>query len=220
MKLLEATAIFYTLAKMCISEQTLTKVAFDTRHINQETEYNPRRGLQYYHRSDGFIKKDTAAMVNTFLKLKTAVDELKNKYLGSPEWLDSHCRTLSSSLDRILRIKQGDHEFFDPQLNYLEQLIDTRYRLSLHEIENLNNEQLKEAILKKDELLSNAVLCNNYQAAIQSPSLRSQSVTEHVIQSNGIDQLVKELLSNVKASTDNNEVERSITISVKDKIVK
>lgn len=228
MQLLEATALFYILAKTRLKiaqndNPSLTKVAFDTRHINQEIEYNPRRGLQYYHRSEGFVKKDTAAAVNTFIKLKAAVDELKVQYLGSPEWLDSNCRVLSGSLDRILRVAQGDQEFFEPQLNYLEELMDVRYRLNLNDIERLDNNQIKSAILSKDEKLSNAVLTNNYANITNKPNLYSSSVAvapQSIQVSGGVDQLVKEILSSVKASADNNEVERSITISVKDKIVK
>ena len=156
MKILEATALFYGLAKQnlpSLSQNTITKVAFDTRKIDQETEYNPRRGLQYYHRSEGFIKKDTAAVVSTFMKLKAAIDQIKNKYIGAPEWLDSHCRVLSAALDRILRAEQQDYEFFEPQLNYLEELVDVRYRLKLSDIETYGEEKLKDIILSKDEPL-------------------------------------------------------------------
>ena len=34
----------------------LTKIAFDTRRIDQENDYNPRQNLQYYHRSEPFIR--------------------------------------------------------------------------------------------------------------------------------------------------------------------
>lgn len=230
MKLLEATAIYFTIAKTfkfineCRGEapfftskiaeiqHPLVKTAFDTRRINQEIEYNPRRGLQYYHRSEGFIKKNTSAMVNTFAKLKGVMDELKDQYLGSPEWLDSHCRVLNAALDRILRVAQNDQEFFEPQLNYLEELMNVRYRLTLNDIEVMDPKQLKVALLSKDEPLSNAVLINN--------DYKTGNSKTNTTQISGVDQLVKELLSNVKASAENNEVERSITISIKDKIIK
>lgn len=37
-----------------VSGTGFTKVAFDTRRIDQETEMNPRRGLQNYNRSEAF----------------------------------------------------------------------------------------------------------------------------------------------------------------------
>ena|ERR1700693_1844696 len=215
MKLIENVAIYYILVKnnhnSCYTiniTPPLTKVAFDTRRINQETEYNPRRGLQYYHRSEGFIKQDTAAMINTFVKLKSAVDDVKQKYIGSPEWLDSNCRVLSASLDRILRADRQDTEFFEPQLNYLQELVDVRYRLKLSDIEEANVDRLKEVILSKDEPLKHTQLYN-ITSNTQTPSLNT----------NGVEQFIKDLLGSVKASSDNKTVERSITFTIKDTIV-
>ena len=51
------------------SGQGFTKLAFDTRRIDQETEYNPRRGLQNYNRSEAFLSEGTAQRVKNFVKL-------------------------------------------------------------------------------------------------------------------------------------------------------
>lgn len=211
-KTIEIAAIYYVLSKRItspISSTSLVKVAFDTRRIDQETEYNPRRGLQYYHRSEEFIKPNTEAIVNTFLKLKTSVDELKSKYIGSPEWLDSNCRILSASLDRILRSEQKDTEFFEPQLNYLQELMDVRYRLQLNDIETIESNQLKEIILSKDEPLKHSILFKTTAPNQSTPQL----------QSNGVEQFIKELLNVVRATTDNKNVERSITFTIRDTII-
>lgn len=59
-------------AALCSLEsgQGFNKVAFDTRRIDQETEYNPRRGLQNYNRSEAFITEAIAQKVKNFAKLR------------------------------------------------------------------------------------------------------------------------------------------------------
>ena len=39
------------------SGQGFTKLAFDTRRVDQETQYIPRRGLQNYQRSEAFLSE-------------------------------------------------------------------------------------------------------------------------------------------------------------------
>ena len=51
------------------SASGLKKVAFDTRRIDQETEYNPRRGLQYYNRSEPFVSEAMGEKLANFSKL-------------------------------------------------------------------------------------------------------------------------------------------------------
>ena len=212
MKILDAVAIYYALTKShkvaCASDTpyAITKVAFDTRRIDQETEYNPRRGLQYYHRSEGFIQKDAAAMVKTFGKLKGVVDQIKGKYLGNPQWFDSYCRVLSASLDRVLRADQKDTEYFQPHLDYLEELLDLRYRLKLNDIESFAEEKLHDLILQKDEKLSNAIINN--------PILKDSNEPE-----NGLNVLLAQLLGTVKATGNDKSVERSITITIRDTVL-
>ena len=48
------SSIFYFANKL------IAKLAFDTRRINQETTYIPRRNLQNYHRSAEFIDDEMA----------------------------------------------------------------------------------------------------------------------------------------------------------------
>lgn len=217
MKLLDATAIYYALTKTSqhphvscspLPNYSLTKVAFDTRRINQETEYNPRHNIQYYHRSEGFIEKDTAAMIKTFAKLKNVVDQIKHKYIGNPEWLDSYCRILSASLDRILRDNQQDADYFKPHLDYLEELLDMRYRLKLSDIETFGEEKLQGIILGKDEKLAHTLIYNEpLNKNSNAPAMDS------------INTLLTQLLGPVKASDDNKSVERSITITIRDTVL-
>jgi len=116
----------------------MIKVAFDTRRINQENEFNPRRNLQFYHRSEPFIDTDTSEQIKTFFKVKTAVDDIKEQFLGTPEWLDSYCRTLSAAVDRTLRIDQKDFDYFKPQMNYLQEMLYLRYRLTASDIQKMS----------------------------------------------------------------------------------
>ena len=76
----------FRFARLRDINKPIVKTAFDTRRINQYTDFNPRRNLQYYHRSEAFIAKDSSEKIKTFFKLKTAVDSIKEDFLGDPEW--------------------------------------------------------------------------------------------------------------------------------------
>jgi hypothetical protein len=190
------------------------KIAFDTRRINQYTDYNPRRNLQYYHRSEPFITKDSSEKIKTFFKLKTAVDSIKEDFLGDPEWLDSYCRILSAALDRTLRVEQKDMDFFKPQMDYLEELLYLRYRLKNDDITRLNEKEIRNIILDKDERLLHKQIYSNYN---NGGMLKQNSNTPQLIK--GPDNLIDKLFGDVKASKDNKEVSRSVTITINDKIV-
>lgn len=197
-----------------ILEPKLTKVAFDTRRFNQETDFNPRRNLQHYHRSEPFIDKDSSLKLKTFFKLKTAVDSLKDDFLGDPDWQDSYARILNCSLDRTLRIEQKDMDFFKPQIDYLEELLYLRYRLKMADIDRLNEKELRNLILDKDERLLHKSIYSNYNnGGISKNSIPIQTQ----IKQN--DSLTDKLFGDIKASKENPEIERTVTISIKDKIV-
>ena len=189
----------------------ITKVAFDTRRTNQYTDFNPRRNLQYYHRSEPFITKDSAGKIKTFFKLKTAVDSIKEDFNGDPEYLDSYCRILSNALDRTLRVEQNDMDFFKPQLDYLEELLYLRYRLKDEDITRLNEKELRNIILDRDEKLLHKQIYANYN----NGGLNKNNSSNIVIKQ---DNLVKELLGEVRASKDHRDVSRSVTITINDKI--
>jgi len=149
----------------CLSDPGFTKLAFDTRRIDQETEYNPRRGLQSYHRSEKFISDDLSIKLQALLKLRRGVQELKEIYGHEPAWQDSYSRILLSSLDKGLRINEKDGDFTADQpgmgsISYLEQLLHARYRLNMENIEKMSEVELRATILAKDEDLIHAGLNN------------------------------------------------------------
>lgn len=58
---------------------SLVKQAFDTRRIDQNLEYNPRRNLQYYQRSEAFINDEfdvdpTSISVREYCPVIKAID--------------------------------------------------------------------------------------------------------------------------------------------------
>ena len=188
-----------------------TKVAFDTRRIDQETEYNPRRGLQNYNRSEQFISEAMAYKLISLSKLKNVLDELKIKYGKEPEWQDSNARVLLSTLENGLRTNQQDGDFTDVQpamgsLDYIEELLDMRYRLKLDNISKLADYQIKDIILNKDEEL----IRKNVNKALE--------ITKNDVANHTYDTLMDKLF-NVHATKNTPEIERTITIVIKDKIL-
>ena len=187
-----------------VSLKPMVKVAFDSRRIDQENTFNPRRNLQYYHRSNAFITKDASEMLKTFFKLKTTADSIREDFQSDPSWMDSYCRILCAALDRTLRVDQKDMDFFQPQIDYLNELLYLRYRLKEDDIVRMNEQELRGIILSKDERLSYRHIFSNYNKP--TPIIKAE------------DGLMDKLFSNVKANKENKEVERSVTITINDKI--
>jgi len=131
----------------------LKKVAFDTRRINQETTRNPRSNLQYWHRSQPFIDDNDQNKINIFAKLAYTLKDLETEFGTRPDWHESYTRVLNDAVQRILRIKQADQDIDSSQLSYLEQLLNTRYRLSMDELTVISHDDLKKRILSKDDSL-------------------------------------------------------------------
>jgi len=197
------------------SKGEIIKVAFDTRRFDQETQINPRRNLQNYHRSEPFIDKDSSDKIKTFFKLKSVVDAIKEDFNGDPDWLDSYCRILSATLNSTLRIEQKDFDFFKPQLNYLEELLYLRYRLRPEDIEKLDQKELRQLIIDRDERLLHKTIYANYN--LGGISKNSAPVQNNLQKSS--DPLIEKLFGDVKASKENPEVQRSVTITIQDKLV-
>lgn len=192
------------------SGNDLVKVAFDTRRIDQETEMNPRRGLQNYQRSEAFLTEAMGEKLKHFAKLKRALFSLKETYGKEPEWQDSNARVLLSTLEKGLRSNINDGDFTESQpgvgsLDYIEELLHVRYRLGFDSLSKMAESELKKVILSKDEELTrkdvNKVL----------------GITKADIATHGYDTLMDKLFGNVYASEENPEVERTITITIKDK---
>ncbi len=188
------------------------KIAFDTRRINQETEYNPRRGLQNYNRSEEFLSQAMGEKLVHLTRLKSVLDELKKEYGKEHEWQDSNARVLLSTLDQGLRTIQKDGNFSNAQpsqgsLDYIEELLHVRYRLDLANLNKLGNLELKKTILSKDEELT------------RKDVNRALEITKSDVASQTYDTLMEKLFGGVRATKENPDVERSITITIRDKFV-
>lgn len=188
------------------------KIAFDTRRIDQGTELIPRRGLQNYNRSDAFLSQAMGEKIKSFAKLKDVLESLKEIYGAEPEWQDSNARVLLSHLQKALRTGINDGDFTDSQpgvgnLSFLEELIQVRYKIIPDNLNTLASSDLKRVILSKDEELIRKDV--NSALEIKKKDVVGQSY----------DSLIEKLLEGCKASKDSPNVERTITITIKDSIL-
>lgn len=195
-----------------INGQGFNKIAFDTRRIDQETEYNPRRGLQNYSRSEAFVSEALGQKLKNFAKLRNVLEGLRKEYGKEHEWQDSNARVLLSTLDKGLRTDQQDGDYSEGQpaqgsLDYIEELMHVRYRLSFDDLIRMGETDLKRVILSKDEDLTHRDA--NHAVEITKSDVASQTY----------DTLMEKLFGNVRATADNPEVERTVTITIKDKFV-
>lgn len=190
----------------------LVKLAFDSRRIDQETEFNPRRGLQFYNRSDAFISQAVAQRIDTFKHLKSILEDFKSKFGRKPEWQDSYLRVLLNFLDRGLRTVQQDGDYTDNQpgvgsFDYIEEMLYVRYRLTVDQLSTMSDEDIKKALLSKDEELFKDV-----NSAVE--------ITRSDVGTQPYDTLLEKLFGGIKATKENPEVERTITITIKDSLKK
>jgi hypothetical protein len=188
------------------------KQAFDTRRIDQETEYNPRRGLQTYNRSEAFISEAMATKIENFTKLRDVLVGLKDVYGKEPEWQDSNARVLLSTLDAGLRTSTNDGDFTACQpgvgsFDYIEELMHMRYRLGFDDLSSMGETDLRKVILSKDEELLHKGL------------KKSLEITKSDVAKYGYDTLLDKLF-NVQATQENSDVERTVTITIRDTIKK
>lgn len=187
------------------------KVAFDTRRIDQETEYNPRRGLQNYQRSQAFLSEVIANKIKNLAKLRDVLCSLKDQYGKEYEWQDSNARILLSTIDKGLRINEKDGDYTDVQpamgsLNYIDELLHVRYRLTHDDLCKIAEKDLKNIILSKDEDL------------IHKDVNQSLDIKKSDISSSNYSDLLEKLFGGIKATSENKDVERTITITIRDKI--
>lgn len=201
-----------TLRKEALSSLLQTgiiKLAFDTRRIDQELEYNPRRGLQNYNRSEQFITEASTIRIKNFKKLKDVLENIKAEYERDPNWQDSYSRVLLNTVEGALRVNQKDGDFSDSQpsmgsFSYLEELLDVRYRLKPENIEKNSMTQLKKVLLSKDESLTNKEV--NDLLEVKKSDVIKESY----------DTLLERLFGGVRATKENPEVERTVTITIRD----
>lgn len=188
-----------------------TKIAFDTRRIDQETQINPRRNLQNYNRSESFLSEIMNEKLQHFSKLRNVLNGLQSKYGKEPEWQDSNARILLSTLNKGLRSDQNDGDYTEAQpgvgsLDYIEELLHVRYRLGFDSLAKMGEKDLARVILSKDEELirKNVNPLNN--------------ITKNDVATQSYDTLLEKLFT-VHATAENPEIERTVTITIKDKIM-
>lgn len=196
-----------------LSGQGFTKMAFDTRRIDQETEYNPRRGLQNYQRSDAFISEGLGQKIKNFAKLRDALNELKTIYGREREWQDSNARVLLNTLNSGLRTEAQDEDFATSQpgigsFDYIEELLHVRYRLGFDDLTKMGSSELKKVILSKDEDLT------------RKDVRQSLEITKQDVSKQGYDTLLDKLFSGARADENHPDIERTITITIRDKFNK
>ena len=199
-------------AFLSLSKDGLVKVAFDTRRVDQELDYNPRRGLQNYNRSEQFITEASGERIKCFSKLKDVLDNIKDEYERDPNWNDSYSRVLLNTVDGALRTNIKDKDFSDSQpsmgsFSYLEELLDVRYRLNPEGIQKKSATQLRKIILSKDDALINKEV--NDLIEVKKSDVGKESY----------DTLLNKLFDGARATAENPEIERSITIVIKDKFI-
>lgn len=189
-----------------------TKVAFDTRRIDQGTEIIPRRNLQNYQRSEEFITEATGQRLKNLAKVRRVLGNLKDKYGREHEWQDSNARVLLSTIDKGLRSDFKDGDYTDAQpgvgsLAYIDELLHVRYRLSFDNLCSMAESDLEKVILSKDEELT------------RQGVHRALEISKSDVATQSYDTLMEKLFGNVRATKDNPEVERTVTITIKDKFV-
>lgn len=201
-------------------ESPLIKLAFDTRHIDQEKSRNPRTNLQYWHRAQQFIDENDEKKLKTFARLANLLTNLKKTFGSSPEWFESYSRQLYDNVHRIIRVKEADLDIFRPQLSYLEQLIYARYRLTMENIEKYSDKQLQDCLLSKDESLIGR---NNYLKEVKADEELSSNT---IVKNTSTDQTTQESIINAIFGANSNfrkdgerTVSRTITIKITDEVV-
>jgi hypothetical protein len=134
-----------------IARPSIVKRAFDSRRTDQDAERNPRHNLQYYTRSQQFIDEEDQKRLESFARLVKPLNAIKDKFGTHPEYFHSHARKLSESVTSLLKVKESDMDIFRPQMDYLEQLLYARYRISKEDLQKMGSGMLQERILSKDE---------------------------------------------------------------------
>jgi hypothetical protein len=194
----------------------ITKVAFDTRRVDQEHDRNPRQNLQYYHRTDQFITGEDSIRLQKFARLLRVLNEIKGDLGTQPEWFESYTRQLYDQVTRILRVKQADLDVFQPQLSYLEQLLYDRYRLSMDELGSISDLNLKARIMSKDEALLKRGSYLQETGEVEEPKQIVADGNSKTTQ----DSIVNAIFGGNNLRKDGERtVERTVTITIRDNVI-
>lgn len=181
-----------------LARANLKKVAFDTTRFTQDLVVNPRPGVQEFVRRDPFISMDVADKIKIILKLHDLCQELKNKFERSPEWKNSYVRALYDATSDILQLGKNKSNYMLNRIDHLDQVFYLRYRLYLSDTVRYSPSELKDIILSKDEKL------------MQIDPIHRQPQTDVV------SALDSSSLGNIIQKSNDPNVERVITITIKD----
>jgi len=197
----------------------LSRVAFDTRRIDQESERNPRTNLQYWNRSQQFIDEELQGRLERIARLIKPLEKIQNKYGQHPEYFQSFARSLHDSVNRIIKVNESDMNVFRPQLDYLEQLLFARYRLSMDDLLILSEDSLTDRIISKDE---NLLKRGSFLHLTGGPPPPAQASIVKNDTNLGITQesIVNAIFGNNDFRRDGEKtVERTITITIRDQVM-
>jgi len=189
------------------------KVAFDTRRTDRE-ERNPRSNLQHWTRSASFTPEEDQKQINAFSKLVAPLSDIKKSFDGEQDYFKSFARELHDNVNRVLRldIKDGDTHY--SQLNYLEQLLFARYRLSVDNILAMGEIELKNRILEKDETLM--------KRGVQVDKNQIKSGFSVDVSKNGMatqENIINAIFGASVRKAGEKNVERTVTITIRDTVL-
>lgn len=195
---------------------SLVKVAFDTRKFNPELDRNPRNTVQHYHRAAEFIDSDDQKKIEIFSKLIKPINEIKDKFATDPDWHDSYARLLYDNLNKTLLIKESDVEVFRPQMEYLSQIMYLRYRITMEDIAKMSSEEIKDIILKKDEkLMKKGAIIKEMMVPKEN-----KVIVKDGDKTNTQESIINAIFGNNNIRRDGEKtVERTITITIKDTVL-
>jgi len=205
------------------SEAPIRKYAFDARKTDQETERNPRHNFQNYNRSQQYIDEEDQRRLEAFAHLVGPLEAIKDKFGTSPEYFHSYARRLHESVKSILRVRESDMDIFRPQMDYLEQLLYARYRISTEDLEKMGSDKLKEKILSKDEDLLKR---GSFMHITGDPKGNNEKRANVSMVKDGDqvgltqDSIVNAIFGNNKLRREGEKsVERTITITIRDEVI-
>lgn len=207
-----------------VPSEGLHKVAFDTRRINQETERVPRANLQYWNRSQQFLDEEAKNRIKALSKLIRPLEMIRDKYGHHPEYFHSYARSLHDSVKRAIKVDEEELDIFRPQIDYLEQLLFARYRLSLEDLEKKSANHVYDQLIKRDEDLIRRdaylkVTSDGSEDSVKRSSL-SMSKDGNGLNQTTQDSIINAIFGNKDLRRDGEKkVERTITITIKDEVV-